>query len=87
MSDADWIVLRFSRDVPVDDVLPELEGKWIDRSVLGSTYRATREVEDSPSSMEGRTRSTVARPTGRFELDPEYNVAEVWEVQNWSAAS
>jgi len=85
MSDADWIVLRFNRDVPLDEVPPELEGKWIDRSLLTGTYQATRQVQSSATV--GRTRNTVARPTGRFELNDQFDVAEVWEVQNWDLAS
>jgi hypothetical protein len=87
MSDADWIVLRFKREVPVDQVPPELEGKWLDRSCLGETYAAVREVEPGPSVPDVITRHTVARPTGRFETDEEMNVAEVWEVENWGLAS
>lgn len=87
MSDADWIVLRFKRDVPLDQVPPELEGKWLDRSVLGDTFAATRKVAPAPSTPDTVTRHTVARPTGRFETDDELNVAEVWEVENWGLAS
>jgi hypothetical protein len=87
MSDADWIVLRFKRDVPMDQVLPELEGKWIDRSCLGDTYSAVREVEPGPSTPDTITKHTVARPTGRFEMSDDLDVAEIWEVENWGVAS
>ena len=87
MGGPDWIVLRFKRDVPFDQVPPELEGKWLDRSLLGEDYTSTREVDKPPSEVDGVTRHTVARPTGRFEIDKDFNVAEIWEVENWDLAS
>lgn len=87
MSNEDWIVLRFSRSLPMDEVPRELEGKWIDRSLVSGTFEATREVEALPTNKTLRTRHTVARPTGRFETDAELNVAEVYEVGSWDVAS
>lgn len=84
MNEPDWIVLRFSSQVPVDQVPLELEGHWFDRSTLEGRVECTRKVLATTATAAPITRHSVARPTGRFEVDNERMiVAEVWEVDLW----
>lgn len=87
MANPDWIVLRFSPKVPPDLVPEELEGHWFDRSTLHGKVEMTREVSTiSPENLGSRiTRQSVARPTGKFEVDEDMQVAEVYEVELWAS--
>ena len=87
MANPDWIVLRFSPDVPPDLVPEELEGHWFDRSILHGTVELTRHVStDRLDDLGTRvTRQSVARPTGKFEVDQDMQVAEVYEVELWAS--
>lgn len=82
MQSPDWIVLRFSPQVPPEEVAPELEGHWFDRSTLGDRLAVTRPVPARPG-LSTITRNSVARPTGTFEIDEDFNVGEVWEIETW----
>lgn len=83
MNEPDWIILRFSSKVPEDLVPTELEGHWFDRSTLQGKLECTREVAATSATATTVTRRSVAKPTGRFELDGDGNVGEVWEVDLW----
>lgn len=87
MTNPDWIVLRFSSDVPSDLVPEELEGHWFDRSTLHGKVELTRQVPTTRLDDLGTrvTRQSVARPTGKFEIDEDMQVAEVYEVELWAS--
>jgi hypothetical protein len=87
MANPDWIVLRFSPECPPELVPEELEGHWFDRSVLHGKVELTRSVPATRLDDLGTrvTRQSVARPTGKFEVDDNMQVAEVYEVELWAA--
>jgi hypothetical protein len=87
MASPDWIVLRFASDCPPDLVPDELEGHWFDRSMLHGKVELTRQVPTRHLDDLGTrvTRQSVARPTGKFEVDEDLRVAEVYEVELWAS--
>jgi hypothetical protein len=83
MHEPDWIVLRFSPKLPREMVSEELDGQWFDRAELGGKVESRRVANATAT----RVQSSVARPTGRFEIDEDRMiVAEVWEVDIPAAA-
>lgn len=82
MHEPDWIILRFGSSVPAEEIAPELNGRWFDRSILGGHLAITRAVPKSPGTTTV-THQSIAFPTGRFEMDEDFNVGEVWEINSW----
>lgn len=77
MKEPDWIVLRFGPEVPREIVSEEIEGRWFDRTALDGKVETSRVSTGTATKVA----TSVARPTGRFEFDGSFQVAEVWEIE------
>lgn len=81
----DWIVLRFSSDVPPETVPEDLNGHWFDKAQINGTFNYTTERAVSATEDDTViTRSATARATGNFEVDDRtLEFAEIWEIGPW----
>jgi hypothetical protein len=77
----DWVVFRFSDDMPVSHRPPDLDGLWIDRNDVPSTQSIEAARRASEQGRRYLVGEAVAHPTERLEVSEDGRVAQVWEIR------
>lgn len=73
----DYIVYRFSPDMPEEWRPPQMDGWWVDRNTVPE-YSTLQEKRGARDPEPGEC---VAIATGRFETREDGRIAEVFEIR------